>query len=125
MYSEQGFEPLIRPVLAAVCHLLIVVSNCRPGSAHSHEAWAISRQRSRARIVLTTDPSITERRLQSASSFTACMKSSVRRTELFAFWYWIENESEPSRSMSKPASRSTRALRSSFTLHQMNSSMSG
>ena len=53
------------------------------------------------------------------------MNSSVTRTELLAFWYWIENESEPSRSMSKPASRSTRALRSSLTLHQMNSSTSG
>ena len=53
------------------------------------------------------------------------MNSSVTRTELLAFWYWIENESAPSRSMSKPASRSTRALRSSLTLHQMNSSTSG
>ena len=53
------------------------------------------------------------------------MNSSETRTELFAFWYWIENESAPSRSMSKPASRSTRALRSSLTLHQMNSSTSG
>ena len=53
------------------------------------------------------------------------MNSSVTRTELLAFWYWIENESAPSRSMSKPASRSTRALRSSLALHQMNSSMSG
>ena len=37
MYSEQGLEPLMRPVLAAVCHRLIVVSNCMPGSAHSHD----------------------------------------------------------------------------------------
>src|SRR5665811_1440333 len=47
------------------------------------------------------------------------------RTELLAFWYWTENESAPSRSMSNPASRRTRALRSSLTLHQMNSSTSG
>ena len=53
------------------------------------------------------------------------MKSSVTRTELFAFWYWIEWLSLPSRSMSKPASRSARALRSSTALHQMKSSMSG
>ena len=53
------------------------------------------------------------------------MKSSVTRTELLAFWYWMENESAPSKSMSKPASRSTRALRSSFDLHQMNSCTSG
>ena len=53
------------------------------------------------------------------------MKSSVRRTELLAFWYWTENESAPSRPMSNPASRSTRALRSSRALHQMNSWTSG
>ncbi len=53
------------------------------------------------------------------------MKSSVTRTELFAFWYWIEWLSVPSRSMSKPESRSTRALRSSTALHQMNSCTSG
>ena len=53
------------------------------------------------------------------------MNSSVTRTELFAFWYWIEWLSLPSRSMSKPASRSARALRSSIALHHTNSSMSG
>ena len=71
------------------------------------------------------EPSVTARRCQSASASTASMNSSVTRTELLAFWYWMENESAPSRSMSKPASRSTRALRSSFDLHQMNSSTSG
>ncbi len=44
----------MRPVACAVCHLLIVVSNCRPGSAHSHAAVAIWRHRSRARTVLMT-----------------------------------------------------------------------
>ena len=53
------------------------------------------------------------------------MKSSVTRTELFAFWYCTEWLSLPSRSMSKPASRSARAFRSSMALHQMKSSMSG
>src|SRR6188472_3593516 len=125
MYSEQGFDPLIRPVLRAVCQWLIVVSNCMPGSAHSHAAWLNCRMRSRARTVRTIDPSMTARRCQSASSTTACMNSSVTRTELLAFWYWMEWLSEPSRSMSKPLSRSTRALRSSSALHQMNSSTSG
>src|SRR6266487_318869 len=55
----------------------------------------------------------------------SAQSASVTRTELFAFWYWIEWESLPSRSMSKPASRSARALRSSRALHQMNSSTSG
>src|SRR5687767_14645171 len=53
------------------------------------------------------------------------MNSSETRTELLAFWYWIEMESRPSRSMSKPASRRTRAFSSSRALHQMKSSMSG
>src|SRR5437773_6134554 len=53
------------------------------------------------------------------------MKSSVTRTELFAFWYCVEWLSLPSRSMSNPESRRTRALRSSTALHQMKSSTSG
>src|SRR3984885_15268061 len=53
------------------------------------------------------------------------MNSSVTRTELLAFWYWMEKASDPSRSMLNPASRSTRAFFSSRALHQMKSSMSG
>src|SRR5437763_7364041 len=53
------------------------------------------------------------------------MNSSVTRTELFAFWYWIEVKPSPSIDMSKPASRSAAALSSSLALHQMNSRMSG
>src|SRR5687768_9659050 len=125
MYSLHGLEPLMRPVVAAVCQRLIVVSNCMPGSAHSHAALAIWRNRSRAFTVRMAVPSFTDTRSQSASSTTACMNSSVTRTELLAFWYWIEWLSLPSRSMSNPASRSARALRSSTALHQMKSSMSG
>src|SRR5947199_6756104 len=72
-----------------------------------------------------TSPVVTALRSQSPSSTTACMNSSVTRTELLAFWYWIEWLSLPSRSMSNPASRRTRALRSSTALHQMKSSTSG
>src|SRR5215210_5284150 len=125
IYSEHGLEPLMRPVLAAVCQRLMVVSNCMPGSAHSHVASAIWRKSWRALTVRRGSPVFTARRCQSASSTTACMNSSVTRTELLAFWYWVEWLSLPSRSMSKPASRSTRALRSSMALHQMKSSMSG
>src|SRR3984957_12367212 len=64
-------------------------------------------------------------RAQSPPATTASMNSSVTRTELLAFWYWRLIESLPSRSMSNPASRRTRALRSSMALHQMKSSMSG
>src|SRR5438034_7196808 len=53
------------------------------------------------------------------------MYSSVTRIELLAFWYCIEYASLPSRSMSNPASRRTRALRSSTALHQMKSRTSG
>src|SRR4029079_656217 len=53
------------------------------------------------------------------------MKSSVSRTELLAFWYWIDVNPSPSIDMSNPASRSAAALSSSRALHQMNSRMSG
>ena len=53
------------------------------------------------------------------------MNSSVTRTELLAFWYWIEVKPSPSIDMSKPASRRAAALSSSLALHQMKSSMSG
>src|SRR6476660_3614193 len=125
MYSEHGLLALMRPVLDAVCQRLIVVSNCMPGSAHSQAASAILRNRSRARTVRRVSPVVTARSGQSPSSTTACMNSSVTRTELLAFWYWVEWLSLPSRSMSNPASRRTRALRSSTALHQMKSSTSG
>ena len=125
MYSLHGLDPLMRPAAWAVCHLLMVVSNCKPGSAHSHDAVAIWRHKSRALIERTGAPSLTALYVQSRSSLTACMNSSVTRTELLAFWYCTENESLPSRSMSKPASRNARAFCSSRVLHQMNSSTSG
>src|SRR5450755_2928984 len=125
MYSLHGFDALMRPVFAEVCQRLIVVSNCIPGSAHCHDDSEISRKSVRALTVLIVSPVLTARSAQSRSSSTAVMNSSVTRTELFAFWYWIEWLSAPSRSMSKPASRRARALRSSTALHHTNSSMSG
>ncbi len=53
------------------------------------------------------------------------MNSSVTRTELLAFWYWIEAKCSLSSRMSKPASRSAAAFSSSRALHQMKSTMSG
>src|ERR1044071_1428727 len=53
------------------------------------------------------------------------MNSSVTRTELLAFWYWMEKKPSPSIDMSKPASRSAAAFSSSLALHQMKSRMSG
>src|SRR5438477_10574745 len=125
MYSEHGFEALMRPVFGSVCHELIVVSYCTPGSAQRHDASAMSRSSLRAFTVSTTEPSTRAVRFQSASASTAPMNESETRTELFAFWYWIEAQSGESSDMSYPAASSTRAFSSSRALHQMNSSMSG
>src|ERR1700750_2152328 len=50
MYSEHGLDALIRPELGDVCHWLIVVSYCTPGSAQRQAASEISRMSSRAGI---------------------------------------------------------------------------
>ena len=65
---EHGLLPLIRPVFGAVCQRLMVVSYCRPGSAHSQAEWAIWRNRSRAGTVRTTEPSVRAVRFQSRPS---------------------------------------------------------
>src|SRR5438477_921391 len=100
MYSEHGFEALMRPVFGSVCHELIVVSYWTPGSAHSHAAAAICRSRSRPSIVARTVPSVRAVRLNSSPFVAASMKPSLTRTELFAFWYWIEAQSGESSDMS-------------------------
>ena len=125
MYSEHGFEALIRPDSGEVCQRLMIESYWTPGSAHCQAASAIWLSRSRAGSVLVVSPPLRAIRSQSASSATACMNSSVTRTELLAFWYWIELKPSPSIDMSKPASRSAAAFFSSLALHQMKSSMSG
>src|ERR671930_1038188 len=125
MYSEQGLDALIRDVFGSVCHELIVVSYWTPGSALFHAASAISPRSLRASTVSTTAPSVRAVRFHSLPATAASMNASVTRTELFAFWYWIEAQSLESSDMSKPACSRTRALRSSWALHQMNSSMSG
>src|SRR5438477_279160 len=48
MYSEHGFEALIRAVFFEVCQRLTVVSYCIPGSTHCQVASAILRRMSRA-----------------------------------------------------------------------------
>src|SRR5829696_5342325 len=99
MYSEQGFEAVIGPVFGSVCQLLIVVSYWTPGSAHCQAASAICFSSSRAFMVSTTVPSVRAVRFQSAPASTASMKASVTRTELFAFWYWIDAQSGESSDM--------------------------
>src|SRR5919197_6405256 len=125
MYAEHGVDALIRPEFGHVCHLLIVVSYWTPGSAHCQAASAMSRRIFRAFTVSTTEPSVRAVRFQSPSFSQASMNASVTRTELFAFWYWIDAQSGESSDMSQPACSRTRAFRSSRALHQMNSSMSG
>src|SRR5215467_6496377 len=64
MYSEHGFDALMRLVFGSVCHALIVVSYWTPGSAHTHAAAAIWRSRSRASFVSSTVPSVRAVRLK-------------------------------------------------------------
>ena len=96
-----------------------------PGSAQRQAASAIWFISSRASSVFTDSPVVRAVRCQSSPASTASMNSSVTRTELLAFWYWIEVKPSPSIDMSKPASRSASAFFSSSALHQMKCSMSG
>src|SRR6266480_4496493 len=100
MYSEHGLDALIRDVFGSVCHLLIVVSYWTPGSADCQAASAMSRISFRASTVSTTAPSVRAVRFHSAPASTASTNASVMRTELLAFWYWIEAQSGESSDMS-------------------------
>src|SRR6478672_9812247 len=86
MYSEHGFDALMRAVLMHGCQSLIVVSYCMPGSPQIQAASAILRISLRAGCVSTTLPFVTDLVDQSLSRTTAFMNSSVTRTEWFAFW---------------------------------------
>src|SRR4029077_9737346 len=90
MYSEQGFEALIRAVVLLVCQRFTVVSYCMPGSPHCQADSAMRCSNSRALNFSKGLPSLTLRVHQSRSSSTACMNSSVTRTEWLAFWKKIE-----------------------------------
>ena len=125
MYSLHGFDALMRPEFGHVCHSLIVVSYCTPGSAQRHAASAIWLSSSRASTRSMTAPSTRAVSSQSSPRSARSMNSSVTRTELLAFWYWIEAKASESSRMSKPASRSASAFSSSRALHQMKSRMSG
>src|SRR3984893_8637737 len=124
-YSEQGLLAVMRPDSGQVCQSLIVPSYWMPGSAHSHAACAIVRISFRASTRSMTSPVRRASRSNSLPSSTARMNSSDTRTELLAFWYWTLTMSLPPRSMSNPASRSTRTFSSSRALVTMNSATSG
>src|SRR3984893_3068822 len=81
MYSEHGFEALMRAVFLQVCQRFTVVSYCMPGSPHRHAESAMRYRSSRALNFSLGFPSLTLRVHQSRSSSTACMNSSVTRTE--------------------------------------------
>src|SRR5580693_5774913 len=124
-YSLHGLLAEMRPDSGQVCQLLIVPSYWMPGSAHAHAACASERNSALASTRSTTSPVRRASRSNSLPSSTACMNSSDTRTELFAFWYWTLMMSLPPRSMSKPASRSTRTFSSSRALVVMKSATSG
>src|SRR5271165_4963922 len=96
MYSEHGFDALIRPSTGQVCHSLMVVSNCKPGSAHDQAAYVIWSHSSRARSVLhgfggrpsafAFSFSVRQYSGHGPSSSTAFMKALSMRTELLLFW---------------------------------------
>ena len=68
MYSLHGLEALMRPSSGHVCHSLIVVSYCIPGSAHIQAAQQMRSHRSLALSVLATAPSV--RRVRCHSPFS-------------------------------------------------------
>src|SRR5438105_10411934 len=91
MYSLHGLLALMRPLLGQVCHLLIVVSYCTPGSPQCQAHSAIRPSNQRASY---DGPSLPGSVTQCVAHFwffsTACMNSSVTRTERLAFWKRIE-----------------------------------
>src|ERR1700694_5169411 len=96
MYSEHGFEALIRAVFLQVCQRFTVVSYCMPGSPQCQVESAIFKSRSFALNLSAGWPSVTLRVHQSRSSSAARMNSSVTRTEWLAFWKKIELYASPS-----------------------------
>src|SRR6266704_2564895 len=124
-YSEHGLLAVMRPDSGQVCQSLMVSSYWMPGSAQSQAACAIMRSSLRASTRSTTSPVRRASRSNSLPSSTARMNSSETRTELLAFWYWTLTMSLPPRSMSNPASRSTRTFSSSRALVVMKSATSG
>src|SRR3954451_17257928 len=125
MYSLQGLDALIRPEFGHVCHSLMIVSDWTPGAGQRHAAAAIWRIRSRASYSSTGLPVVRASVCHLPPRSTAFMNSSFTRTELFAFWYWIDANASESRRMSNPASRRAAAFSSSLALHQMKSTTSG
>src|SRR5882762_7465045 len=58
IYSEHGLEALMRPPSGQVCHSLMVLSYCTPGSAQAQAANAISSHSFCEEMVFTVLPFI-------------------------------------------------------------------
>ena len=86
MYSEHGFDALIRCVALHGFHLLMSVSYCMPGSPQTHADSAIFTRRAFASNVPIGSPVVTAFVVCVPPDSTACMNASVTRTEWFAFW---------------------------------------
>src|ERR1044071_5799378 len=96
MYSLHGLLALMRPLLGQVCHLLIVVSYCTPGSPHCQAHSAIRPNSQRASYDGPSLPGSVTQCVVHLSFFSiASMNSSVKRTERFAFWNRIELYASP------------------------------
>src|SRR5580704_7282629 len=85
IYSLQGLLALMRPSCGQVCHSLMVVSYCRPGSALDQAARQICDHRSVAAICSTTLPVTRAVRFQVPLSSSALKKSLGTRMELLEF----------------------------------------
>ena len=91
MYSEQGFEALIRavflrgvPAIDGGVELHAGIAALISGFGDlPHQVASLDT----ASLAGRSSPTVVH---QSASSTTACMNSSVARTELFAFWKKME-----------------------------------
>src|SRR5436190_22544893 len=84
--TQHGLLPLILPSARQVCHSLMVVSYCTPGSALAQAALPMRSHRLRAFMVLLVLPSTRRVRFHSLSCCTASTKPLDIRTELLAFW---------------------------------------
>ncbi len=87
----------MRPALGLVCQRWMASSYWTPGSPQAHAASAISRISWRAGTVSRTSPEATARVSHGSSESTRRKNSSVSRTELLAFWNWIERQASPFR----------------------------
>ena len=85
MYSEHGFDALMRPPSGQVCHSLMVLSYCTPGSAQAQAAKAISCHSFSAEIDLITSPLIRPTKSQLPPVSKALKNAFGIRTELFEF----------------------------------------